>query len=80
MRYRCVDPGTNVNNHDELITMEPTLEEKKHILDLAYELEGYVAHIHENIRLPQYQRIQIADRMKEIKNEMKAFRERYPDA
>lgn len=60
--------------------MQPTLEEKQHVLELAQEFKGYVEDLPALIKLPRPQRILIADRMKEIKNEMKAFRERYPDA
>lgn len=60
--------------------MEPSLEEKQHILELVQELKEYVEEIHILVKLPEPERKRIADRMIAIKNEMKAFRERYPNA
>jgi len=60
--------------------MEPLLEEKQHILELVQEMKKYVEELPVLMRLPQHERTKIADRMIAIKNEMKAFRERYPNA
>lgn len=60
--------------------MQPTPEEKQHILELVQELKKYVEELPVLIRLPRAERLKIADRMKEIKEELQKFREDYPNA
>ncbi len=58
----------------------PSEEDKRHVLILVKELQEYVRDLPELMKLPKDKRHLIADRMTEIKNELKAFRERYPNA
>jgi hypothetical protein len=60
--------------------MQPTLEEKQHVLELLQELKGYVQDIPQIIQLSRAERTKIADRMIAIKEELKKFRENYPHA
>lgn len=60
--------------------MQPTLEEKQHMIDLVHELREYVRDLPGLIRLPKEQRIIIAERMQDIKKEIQEFRRKYPDA
>lgn len=60
--------------------MQPTPEEKQHVLELVQELKKYVEELPVLIRLPRAERLKIADRMKEIKEELQKFREDYPNA
>ena len=78
MRYRCVDSGSDAYNHDELILMEPTQEEIQHMLNLVEEIRNIVLDI-PNLKSKD-DKWKAAERMNEIKEEMKAFRRRYPNA
>lgn len=60
--------------------MQPTLEEKQHVLDLVQELKEYARDMPGLMKLPVEKRIKISERMIAIKDELKAFRERYPYA
>lgn len=60
--------------------MQPTPEEKQHVLDLVQELKEYVRDLPLLLRLSMGKRKQIADRMIEIKKELQKFRVDYPNA
>jgi len=60
--------------------MQPTLEEKQHILELVQELRGYVRDMPLLMKECMQERRRIADRMIAIKEEIKKFREIYPHA
>lgn len=59
---------------------EPTLEQKQHIFDIVKELREYLRDLPDLMKLPQHQRELIANRMLDIKKELKKFREEYPNA
>lgn len=60
--------------------MQATPEQKQHVLDLVQELRDYVCDLPQIMKCSQFKRKEIADRMIAIKEELKKFREEYPDA
>jgi hypothetical protein len=60
--------------------MQPTLEQKQHILSIVQELQGYVKDLPVLIREGKPERTRIAERMMQIKRELQKFRKDYPDA
>jgi mannose/fructose/N-acetylgalactosamine-specific phosphotransferase system component IIB len=58
--------------------MIPTLEEKQHMLDLVEEIRGIVLNV-SNLKSRE-DKLKAAKRMEVIKEEMKEFRRRYPNA
>lgn len=58
--------------------MIPTPQEKQHMLDLVEEIRRIVLDI-PNLKSQEDKR-KAAERMESIKNEMKEFRRRYPNA
>jgi hypothetical protein len=58
--------------------MIPTLEEKQHMLDLVKEIRNIVLNV-SNLKSRE-DKLKAAGRMEVIKEEMKEFRRRYPNA
>ena len=60
--------------------MQPTLEQKQHVLELVQELKHYIQDLPVLMKQPVAERRRIADRMQEIKKELQQFRRDHPDA
>ncbi len=60
------------------MTQRCTLEEKQHMIDLIVEIQQLIADLKDIVLLPKSERERIVLRIREISDEMKQFRKRYP--
>ena len=59
--------------------MIPTPEEKQHIIDLVWEIREVIQDLPDIKRLPESERAKRVQRINEIRIEMTAYREKYPN-
>jgi len=57
----------------------PTPEEKQHIIDLVWEIREVIQDLPDIKRLPESERAKRVQRINEIRIEMTAYREKYPN-